>query len=62
MGEGYMHAKAWKMLVFGIIIILVRLYTAWDIWVVIGALLAIKAIIIMVSHKSMPAKQPKGKK
>ena len=33
-----------KMLVLGLVLILVRLYTAWDIWVVLGAILIIKAI------------------
>lgn len=37
-----------KALVAGIIIILVRLYTTWDIWVVIGALMIIKALIMFV--------------
>ena len=38
-----------KMLVLGIILILARLvYPTWDIWVVIGAILAIKGIMLFV--------------
>ena len=40
--------KATKLLVLGVILILVRLYTAWDIWVVIGALLVIKALMMYI--------------
>ena len=40
-----------KLLVLGIIIILVRMYTAWDIWIVLGALLIIKAVL----HFAMPS-------
>ena len=46
MGE---HGGKWmalKMLVLGIVLILARLYTDWDIWVVIGVLVIIKAIIV----------------
>ena len=39
---------ATKMLLFGIILIAVRLYTSWDIWVVLGTLLIIKAIITYI--------------
>jgi hypothetical protein len=38
--------KAIKMLIFGLILILVTLYTTWNIWVVLGVLLIIKAIIM----------------
>jgi len=38
------------MIVAGIVLILVRMYTAWDIWVVLGALAIIKGIMI----KMMP--------
>ncbi|MBU1198960.1 MAG: hypothetical protein KKF46_08515 [Nanoarchaeota archaeon] len=48
MGHCTPQCMAAKMLVFGIILILVRLFTTWDIWVVLGALLIIKAIIMFI--------------
>lgn len=53
-----------KLLVIGIVLILVRMYTTWDIWVVIGAILIIKAILLYVMpmcHCQVDA-QPKKKK
>lgn len=46
---------ALKLLILGIILIAVRLYTAWDIWVVLGVIVIIKALIIF----AMPAKKRK---
>jgi len=40
------QGMATKILIIGIILILTRLYTTWDIWVVIGVILIIKAIIL----------------
>jgi hypothetical protein len=40
--------KATMLLVLGIVLLLVRLFTNWDMWVVIGALLIIKAIFIYI--------------
>jgi hypothetical protein len=37
-----------KFLIVGIILILVTLYTTWNIWVVIGILLIIKAIMMFL--------------
>ena len=37
-----------KMLVLGIVVILVRMFTAWDIWIVLGVLAVIKAIMLFV--------------
>ncbi|MBU0461133.1 MAG: hypothetical protein KJ574_00960 [Nanoarchaeota archaeon] len=42
------QCTAMKLLVFGIVLILVRMYTTWDIWIVIGALLIIKAIMLFI--------------
>lgn len=41
-------AKCWamKMVVVGVIIILVRLLTTWDIWIVLGTLAIIKGLIM----------------
>jgi len=44
---------ALKMLILGIILILVRLYTSWDIWVVLGVIVAIKGLIMLI----MPMKK-----
>ena len=37
---------AMELLVLGVILIVVRTYTNWDIWVVVGALLVLKALWI----------------
>jgi hypothetical protein len=42
---------ATKILIAGIIIVLARLYTTWDIWVVIGALMIIKALLMYAMPK-----------
>ena len=47
--EGFNHRHiAIKLLIVGIVLVLVRLYTAWDIWVVIGTILIIKAILLFI--------------
>jgi hypothetical protein len=57
---------ATKLLVIGIVIVLARLYTTWDIWVVIGALLIIKAVLLYVMPvcgcQTKAAKDSKKKK
>ncbi|MDP2749205.1 MAG: hypothetical protein Q8O89_00040 [Nanoarchaeota archaeon] len=40
------QCKAMKLLIAGLILILVTVYTTWNIWIVIGAMMVIKAIIM----------------
>ncbi len=40
--------RAGKLLVLGLVLLYARLYTAWDIWVVVGSLLALKGLIMLV--------------
>jgi len=42
------QCRATMLLIVGIILIVARLYTTWDIWVVIGGLLVVKAICIYI--------------
>jgi len=56
---------ALKLLIVGIVLVLVRLYTEWDIWVVLGVILIIKAILLFVMPRSdcdMPNVKTKKKK
>jgi len=52
-----------KLLVLGLVLILVRLYTAWDIWVVLGVILIIKAVLVLIMpmhyHSDAKIKMPK---
>ncbi|MFH1642267.1 MAG: hypothetical protein ABIC04_05205 [Nanoarchaeota archaeon] len=45
MKDDMMKHKAWGMVVVGLIVILARIYTAWDIWVVIGGILVVKGLL-----------------
>jgi hypothetical protein len=53
MDECTTQCKAGKMLVFGIILVLVRMFTDWDIWLVIGVLLIVKALSLFLMPKCM---------
>ena len=59
MKECTTQCMATKLLVIGIILILVRLYTNWDIWLVIGAILAIKGILLFFMPMCPCAKSKK---
>ena len=49
MDECTRGCKATKYLFLGIVVILVRIfYNAWDIWIVLGALVIIKAIYMYI--------------
>jgi len=40
-----------KMLIIGVILVLVRMYTVWDIWLVIGAIIGVKGLIMILMPK-----------
>ena len=42
------RCQAVKLAVLGIILLLARIYTTWDIWIVIGVLLIIRAILTLI--------------
>ena len=52
---------ATKLLVLGIVLVLVRLYTEWDIWVVLGVIVIIKAILMFIIPMCLCQVKPKKK-
>ncbi|MBU0457535.1 MAG: hypothetical protein ABH824_06090 [Nanoarchaeota archaeon] len=62
MSEYTSKSKAAKLAVLGVVLILVRLYTVWDIWIVIGALILIKALLLLVMSCYPCTKDAKKKK
>jgi len=60
MEEHMMKHKAMNLLIMGIVLVLVRLYKPdWDIWVVIGTLLVIKAALLFIMPGHCCAKTKK---
>lgn len=53
--------KSLKWIILGLVLILVRLYTAWDIWVVLGVLVLIKGILVLVMPCKCDSKMGKKK-
>ncbi len=51
------QCKGAKLLIVGLILILVTLFTTWNIWLVIGAMLVIKALLLFI----MPVCPCRGK-
>jgi hypothetical protein len=62
MDECMPKCVAGKLLVLGAVLILVRLYTNWDIWVVLGVLAVLKAIMIFFMPVCPCKAKPKGRK
>jgi len=61
-GDCSPQCMAMKLLVLGVILVLVRLYTQWDIWVVLGALLIVKGFLLLIMPKcTCQTKEPKKK-
>jgi hypothetical protein len=56
------YCIATKLLVAGIVLILVTLFTTWNIWIVIGAMLIIKAIIMFIAPNCCCHKKEEEKK
>ena len=62
-GEHTPQCIASMLIVLGMVLILVRLYTTWDMWVVVGAILIVKGAIHVIMPKCCcQTKVPKKKK
>jgi len=58
--ENHTHkGMATKLLVAGILLILVRTLTEWDMWVVVGAILIIKALVMYSMSGCCQKKAPR---
>jgi len=64
MGEGVCHqCFAWMLIAVGAILVLVTVYTTWNIWIVIGALFIIKGILKLAKPMCPHCEvKPTGKK
>lgn len=51
--------KAVMLFIFGLVILLARLYTKWDIWIVLGVLMIVKALLMAVMSMCCQGKEEK---
>lgn len=52
MEDGICHkCFGWKLIAIGAVLVAVRMYTTWDIWIVLGALLVLKGVLKLANPK-----------
>ncbi|MFH0868520.1 MAG: hypothetical protein V1831_04355 [Candidatus Woesearchaeota archaeon] len=62
MGEDHCKCWAWKLIVIGAVLVLARLYTTWDMWVLVGVILIIKGILKLAKPTCCNEAKPAAKK